>query len=516
MPPTVSIIPQPVHLALHEGRFTFTPQTALLFDAPAAAVAACLRADLARAAGIHLQTAGSAAAVEFRLDASLSKLGKEGYRLEINPGRILARAPQLNGLFYALQSLRQLLPAAIFSPTAVSGVDWSVPCLEIEDQPRFAWRGAMLDSCRYFMPKAFVLKFIDLLALHKLNSFHWHLTDDQGWRIEIQRYPRLTEVGAWRKETLVGHFERNVENPTYDGTPHGGFYTQDDVREVVAYATERFINVVPEIEMPGHSQAAVAAYPELGNLDRPLEVSTIWGVHEHVFNVEEGTFTFLTGVLDEVLELFPSPFIHVGGDECPKKEWRESPAAQARMRELGLKDEDELQSWFIRRIDRYLTAKGRRLIGWDEILEGGLAENAAVMSWRGEEGGIAAANAGHDVVMAPYHSTYLDYYQTADRSKEPLSIGGHLPLEKVYAYEPIPAAIAPDKAHHVLGTQGQLWTEYIPTPEHCEYMAFPRLSALAEVAWQPAGRKDFAGFKARLGEHLKRLDQLQVNYHQLD
>ncbi len=455
---------------------------------------------------------GSTNVVEFRLEAGLSHLGKEGYRLEIAPDRVLAQAPQPNGLFYAMQTLRQLLPPALFSQKAARGVDWSLPCLEIEDQPRFAWRGAMLDTARHFMPKSFVLKFIDLLALHKLNSFHWHLTEDQGWRIEIMRYPRLTEVGAWRTETLVGHFDGSFDNLVFDGMPHGGFYTQDDIREVVAYAQARFINVVPEIEMPGHSQAAVAAYPDLGNTGQQLAVSTIWGIHEHVFNVEESTFEFLTNVLDEVLELFPSPFIHVGGDECPKKEWRESPAAQAKMRELGLKDEDELQSWFIKRIDAYLTGKGRRLIGWDEILEGGLAANAAVMSWRGEEGGIAAANAGHDVVMAPYQYTYIDYYQAEDSASEPLAIGGYLPLEKVYSYEPIPAAIAPDKAHHVLGTQAQLWAEYIATPEHCEYMAFPRLCALAETAWLPTGAKDLHGFKQRLEGHLQRLDAYGVNY----
>lgn len=511
-----AIIPQPVYLSLGEGRFTFNAHTVLLAEGPAAPIAAFLRADLARAAGLELgQHAGTGNTVEFRLDAGLSVLGKEGYRLEITPDKVLARAPQPNGLFYALQSLRQLLPPAVFSPTLATGVDWSAPCLEIEDKPRFGWRGAMLDVGRHFMPKSFVLKFIDLLALHKLNSFHWHLTEDQGWRIEIKRYPRLTEVGAWRKESMTGHFNGSMENLQYDGTPHGGYYTQEDVREVVAYAQARFVSVVPEIEMPGHSQAAVASYPELGNTGVPVEVCRVWGVNENVFNVEESTITFLTNVLDEVMALFPGAFIHVGGDECPKKQWRESPAAQAKMRELGLEDEEQLQSWFIRRIDRYLTGKGRRLIGWDEILEGGLAENAAVMSWRGEEGGIAAANAGHDVVMAPYQYTYLDYYQSEDTANEPLSIGGHLPLEKVYGYEPIPAAIDADKVQHVLGAQAQLWTEYIHTPQHLEYMAFPRLCALAETTWLPAGAKDFAGFKQRLARHLQRLDAYGVNYRKL-
>jgi hexosaminidase len=513
MPAYPPILPRPLYLTPREGQFTFTAQTALLADEAAEGVAAFLRDDLARAAGfLLLQEPSAASRVEFRLDESLVGPGEEGYRLEVSPQRILARAAAPRGLFYALQTLRQLLPIEILSRTPQPGVDWSVPCVEIEDRPRFSWRGAMLDVGRHFMPLEFIFQFIDLLALHKMNRFHWHLTEDQGWRIEIKKYPRLTEVGAWRKQTMVGHFDGRLEGLTFDGTPHGGFYTQEEVRRVVEYARARFVQVVPEIEMPGHSQAAIAAYPHLGNTGQPVEVSQVWGIHEHVFNVEEGTFQFLTDVLEEVLDLFPDSFIHIGGDECPKKEWRESPSAQARMRELGLKNEDELQSWFIRRIDRFLTERGRRLIGWDEILEGGLAENAAVMSWRGEEGGIAAANAGHDVVMAPSPFTYLDYYQSKDRDKEPLAIGGYLPLEKVYLYDPLPAAIAPDQAHHVLGTQAQLWTEYISTPQHCQYMAFPRLCALAETAWLPPEQKDLADFKRRLRTHLRRLDALGVAY----
>ncbi|HCE18381.1 MAG TPA: beta-N-acetylhexosaminidase [Anaerolinea thermolimosa] len=513
MPAYPPILPRPRHLTPREGQFTFSAQTALLADEAAEGVAAFLRDDLARVAGIRLMPGDSSGnRVEFRLDEGLAALGEEGYRLEVSPQRILARAPAPRGLFYALQTLRQLLPVEIYSPTLQPGIEWCVPCVEIEDRPRFSWRGAMLDVARHFMPLEFIFQWIDLLALHKMNRFHWHLTDDQGWRIEIKKYPRLTEVGAWRKQTMVGHFDGRLEGLVFDGIPHGGFYTQEEVRRVVEYARARFVQVVPEIEMPGHSQAAIAAYPYLGNTGEAVEVSQVWGIHEHVFNVEERTFQFLTDVLEEVLDLFPDAFIHVGGDECPKKEWRESPSAQARMRELGLKNEDELQSWFIRRIDRFLTEQGRRLIGWDEILEGGLAENAAVMSWRGEEGGIAAANAGHDVVMAPYTFTYLDYYQSEDRAREPLAIGGYLPLEKVYLYDPLPAAIAPDRVHHVLGTQAQLWTEYIATPQHCQYMAFPRLCALAETAWLPPEQKDLADFKRRLRTHLRRLDVLGVAY----
>jgi hexosaminidase len=399
----------------------------------------------------------------------------------------------------------------VYRSAPIGTLDWRIPCVEIEDIPRFGWRGAHLDVARHFMPKSFIKKFIDLLALHKLNTFHWHLTEDQGWRIEIKRYPRLTEVGAWRKETVVGHY-RSVENPVYDGRPHGGFYTQEDISEIVAYAQERCINVIPEIEMPGHAQAAITAYPELGNTGRPAEVRTIWGISEEVFNVNETTIEFLQNVLTEVLELFPSEFIHIGGDECPKRQWRESPDAQARMRELGLADEEELQGYFIRRMDTFLTGRGRRLVGWDEILEGGLAPNATVMSWRGEDGGIAAAKAGHDVVMAPNIYTYLDYYQSEDWETEPLAIGGYVPLEKVYHYEPVPAALSAAEGRHVLGTQGQLWTEYMPDYRQVEYMAFPRLCALAEVAWTPPQHKDYGEFSSRLTAHLKRLDVLDVNY----
>ncbi|MBN1874764.1 MAG: beta-N-acetylhexosaminidase [Anaerolineae bacterium] len=515
----VTIVPEPVSLTLGTGSFTLTPDTVILAEGAAREVAAQFCAAIAPATGFAWEVMPAAPdskrpAITFRLDAARADLGAEGYCLTVTPKQVVALAPEPSGLFYAMQSMRQLLPPAIFRPAFVEGVAWEMPCVHIEDVPRFGWRGAMLDVCRHFMPKAFVLKFIDLLALHKLNVFHWHLTDDQGWRIEIKKYPRLTGVGAWRKESLVGHMRRDVEFK-FDGIPHGGFYTQEDVREIVAYARARHITVVPEIEMPGHAQAAVAAYPELGNLEEPVEVRPYWGISENVYNVEENTFAFLQDVLDEVLALFPGEFIHVGGDEVPKVQWETSPVAQTRMRELGLANEEELQSYFIRRMDDFLTARGRRLVGWDEILEGGLAENATVMSWRGTEGGVAAAMSGHDVVMAPTHSTYLDYYQSEAREQEPLAIGGYLPLEKVYAFDPHCEGIDEAHVHHVLGTQGQLWTEYIPTPEHLEYMAFPRLCALAEVAWTPAGRKDYADFLTRLHFHLQRLDGMAVHYHKL-
>jgi hexosaminidase len=387
-----------------------------------------------------------------------------------------------------------------------------VPAVLVEDSPRFRWRGMHLDVARHFMPREFVLRYIDLLALHRMNSFHWHLTEDQGWRIEIRKYPRLTEVGAWRTETLVGRMTSDPAARVYDGTRHGGSYTQEEIREVVEYARRRFINVVPEIEMPGHSQAAIAAYPELGNTGDTLPVWTHWGVTPNILNVEESTIRFMQDVLTEVLELFPGPFIHIGGDEAPKTQWEQSPRAQARMRELGLANEEELQSWFIRRMDAFLVERGRRLVGWDEILEGGLAPNATVMSWRGTSGGLAAARAGHDVVMAPTSHTYFDYYQSRDRESEPLAIGGFLPLDTVYAFEPIPAELEPRFHHHILGAQGQVWTEYMKTPSHVEYMAFPRVAALAEVVWTPKERRDVADFRERLATHLRRLDALGVNY----
>jgi hexosaminidase len=514
----INIIPKPVRCVAQEGNFLLGPKTVILAPGGARKAGLQLASLLAPATGFWPNVRSSSSErsdlVDLRLDARLTSLGPEGYRLSVSPARVQVRAFHEAGLFYAIQSLRQLLPVDVYRSAPVDTGEWKVPCVEIEDTPRFGWRGAHLDVSRHFMPKSFIKKFIDLLALHKLNIFHWHLTDDQGWRIEIKRYPRLTEIGAWRGATLVGRHGRSLEDPVYDGKPHGGFYTQQDIREIVAYARQRFVNIVPEVEMPGHAQAAIAAYPELGNTDRPVKVRRIWGISEDVFNVNESTILFLQKVLREVLELFPSEFIHIGGDECPKRQWKESVEAQARMRELGLANEAELQSYFIRRMDAFLTESNRRLVGWDEILEGGLAPNATVMSWRGEEGGIAAAKAGHDVVMAPNTYTYLDYYQSKDRENEPLAIGGHVSLEKVYGYEPVPSALSREEAGRVLGAQGQLWTEYMPDYRQVEYMAFPRLSALAEVVWTPSQHKAYDEFRSRLGTHLKRLDALDVNYRQ--
>ncbi len=512
----ISIIPQPSHLTSIPGEFVLTAKTAIVVQRETLTQGKQLAAMLRPATGFYLRTfkrnAKTGPAIVLTLDSSLSDINAEGYRLEVTPKNIVISATQAAGLFYGCQTLLQLLPADIFRAATVAETTWSIPCVSITDNPRFQWRGLLLDVARHFMPKEFVKKYIDLMALHKMNSLQLHLTDDQGWRVEIRKYPQLTDVGAWRKETLAGHYGDKPRR--YDGTRHGGFYTQDDIREIVEYARQRFVTIVPEIEMPGHAQAAIAAYPELGNSGKPLPVFTLWGVNPNIFNANEATILFMQDVLTEVLDLFPSAFIHIGGDEAPKGQWEKSPEAQARIKELGLKDEHELQSYFIKRMDTFLARQGRRLIGWDEILEGGLAPGATVMSWRGEKGGISASQAGHDVVMAPTGFTYFDYYQA--KGNEPLAIGGFLPLSKVYSYNPIPDVLTDSEAKHVLGVQAQLWTEYIPCPKKAEYMAYPRACALAEVAWTCPEKKDYDCFLQRLKRHVKRLDVLDVNYRKLD
>jgi hexosaminidase len=512
----MNIIPMPVRVEALEGSFVLTADAVIVAGPGTHSKAEQLAAFLRPATGFSLpvlEESPNMPAIHLMLDDRLRGLGAEGYELEVSGSGVKLRSSSLTGLFYAGQSFRQLLPVEVFSSSRVEKT-WQVSAVSISDQPRFGWRGVHLDCCRHFMPLEFVYKLLDLMALHKLNTFHWHLTEDQGWRFEIKKYPKLTEVGAWRAQTIIGHGYQ--ENPQFDGKPHGGFYTQDQARAVVEYAAALHITVVPEIELPGHALAAIASYPELGNTKAQLKVGERWGIIESVYNPEESTLKFLEDVFTEVLEIFPSTYIHVGGDECPKNEWKASPVAQARMRELGLHDEEELQSYFIRRIDAFLTAQGRKLIGWDEILEGGLSPNATVHSWRGEEGGIEAARQGHDVVMAPQSHVYFDHYQAADHAQEPLAIGGFSPLEKVYGYEPIPAELSVQEAKHVLGSQAQMWTEYVPTSSHAEYMLFPRLCALCEVLWTPVNRKDYAGFSGRLTPHLERLRLKDVNFRPLD
>lgn len=424
--------------------------------------------------------------------------GDEEYSLDVTPDGAELRARTDRGMYYGIQTLRQLITP-----------DGCLPAVRIEDAPRFAYRGLHLDVSRHFFPPAFIKKYIDVMSALKLNTFHWHLTDDQGWRLEIQKYPRLTEVGGWRKETIVGHARTGTQ--TYDGTPHGGFYTQEDAREIVGYARERGVTVLPEIEMPGHAVAALAAYPELACTPGPFEVRTTWGISEDVMCPSDATFAFLEDVLREVMAIFPSEYIHIGGDEVPKARWKVSAVAQEIIRREGLGDESGLQSWFVRRIERFLNANGRRLIGWDEILEGGLAPNATVMSWRGTAGGIAAARERHDVVMCPQEDLYFDHYQ-ADPATEPLAIGHFTSLEDTYAYEPVPVGLTPEQAAHVIGTQGCVWTEYMPTSDHVEYMTYPRALALAELAWSPREARDPDSFRARLGPALARLDRLGVRY----
>jgi hexosaminidase len=509
--PTLPLIPIPAKVTSRAGTFSLSTSTQIEAADALRSYAERLREALRPATGLPLPIVSRASGprIALGLDDGLGRLGDEGYRLVASADAVAITAARPTGISHGTQTLRQLLPAAIFRRAVVAGVSWDVSGVEIEDAPRFTWRGSHLDVGRHFMPKTTILKHIELLALHKLNVFHWHLTEDQGWRIEIKRYPKLTEVGAWRKDSMIPPLTRDPAKRKFSGVPHGGSYTQDDVREVVRYAADRGITVVPEIEMPGHALAAIAAYPELGNTSTQHEVQTYWGISEHVFGVGDNVLRFLENVLEEVLALFPSKFIHVGGDECPKTEWKASAAAQARMNEFGLKDEDELQSWFIAHFDKWLAARGRRLIGWDEILEGGLAPGAAVMSWRGEKGGIAAAKAGHDVVMAPEKPTYFDYDNSED---EPLPIRRLNTLAEVYAYEPIPQELDAAEAKHVLGAQGQLWTEYMPDAQRMEYMAWPRLSALAEVLWSPRETRDAADFARRLQAHFERLRILDVNY----
>jgi hexosaminidase len=513
----VAIIPQPASVTPQKGVFTLTAKTVIWTDAATSELGRRLARDLEPATGfplaVRLGAGGAGSHIVLARDKRLARFGPEGYTLEVAPGRVLVRAPELAGVFYAIQSIRQLLPPEIFREAKTPGVEWVMPAVKIEDRPRFLWRGMHLDVGRHFMPKEFVKKYLDLLALHKMNTFHWHLTEDQGWRLEIKKYPKLTQVGAWRRETIVGRQAGGDPKAwKFDLTRHGGYYTQDDVREIVAYAKDRFITVVPEIEMPGHAMAAIAAYPELGVDGTPTEVATYWGVFDNILNADDSTIRFMQDVLTEVMDLFPGTFIHIGGDEAAKGRWKVNATIQARIKELGLNDEDALQSWFIKQMDTFLASKGRRLIGWDEILEGGLAPGAAVMSWRGVKGGIAAASEGHDVVMAPNSHTYFDYYQARPTDAEPLAIGGYLPLETVYAYEPVPPDLDPKYAKRVLGAQGQVWTEYLKTPKHVEYMAFPRASALSEVLWTPVAGRNFADFVTRFAVHGRRLATLDVNF----
>ncbi|MGW7065767.1 beta-N-acetylhexosaminidase [Streptomyces sp. NPDC054855] len=506
------LIPAPARAeGPHPEGFVLVSSTALRAGPGTESTERWLRATLGGALGLPLAP-GEGGGISLGIDDSLAP---EAYRLTVGESGVEILGGAAPGVFWGAQTLRQLTGPEAFrrAPLRAAG-RYAVPGCLIEDSPRFGWRGMMLDVARHFMPKDGVLRYLDLLAAHKLNVFHFHLTDDQGWRIEIKRYPKLTEAGSWRPRSKWGHRASELWNDT----PHGGFYTQDDIREIVAYAHERHIAVVPEIDIPGHSQAAIHAYPELGNTDivdtASLGVWDTWGVNPNVLAPTENTLRFYEGVFEELLELFPSTFIHVGGDECPKDQWRASPTAQARIKELGVGDENGLQSWFIRHFDSWLTARGRRLIGWDEILEGGLAEGATVSSWRGYGGGIAAAKAGHDVVMCPEQQVYLDHRQDGGPD-EPAPIGFVRTLEDVYRFEPVPPQLTAEEAAHVLGTQANVWTEVMEYHARVDYQVFPRLAAFAEVAWSrlPASaERDFADFERRMTPHYARLDALGVDY----
>lgn len=505
-----SVIPKPASMNVEEGEFLLNSSTIIRTDPNFAS-----GADLSDMFGIFIGSRyGSLKTGERNSGASQNIIvarydsliqGAEAYELTVERDSVVIAASGEAGLFYGFQTLMQLV---FPSQKAESGVI-TIPCVRISDSPAYRYRGMHLDVSRHFFPKEFIFKMLDAMAMHKLNTFHWHLTDDQGWRIEIKKYPELTNIGAWRDETLVGH---GSETPwVYDGTRYGGYYTQEEVREVVEYARRLHINVLPEIEMPGHAVAALRAYPELSCTGGPIPQFNRWGVSEDVFCAgKDETFELLTGVLEEVAELFPYEYIHIGGDECPKVRWEACPLCQKRIADNNLMDEHELQSYFIRRIEAFLSTRGKKIIGWDEILEGGIADNAAVMSWRGHAGGIQAANMGHDVVMTPHSFVYLDYYQS--EYNEPLAIGGLLDMRKVYSIDIMPYEIAAEKRKHIIGAQVNVWTEYMADSKHVEYMVFPRLAALAEALWTPAMGLDYDDFTARMNAHYARYDASGIGY----
>jgi hexosaminidase len=556
-PAGVAIVPRPVAVVAGEGTFVLRPDSVIVADRKSAVEAELLARQLAPALGAAPEVVvtrrvaaarrrrklcgkvprdpnGCRSWIRFRATGR-KRTPAEGYEIDVRSGVATVHAPDAAGRFYGAQSLRQLLPPAVLA-SAPATEPLAAPCVRVTDAPRFAWRGAMLDVGRHFMPKAVVKKLLDLMALHKLNRFHWHLTDDQGWRIEILQYSKLTSVGSMRAESPVrflphGAFLNFVVNGNFglgttvlDGVPHGGFYTQDDVREIVAYAAERHITIVPEIDMPGHITSAIAAYPELGNTGVPIPVATTVGVHEDILNVEDGTFVFLENVFDEVLALFPGEFVHVGGDEVPVVQWEQSASAQARMTELGLTDETQLATYFTNRVTAFLTSRGRRVVAWNDVLRDGVAGDTAIMSWFGVEPGIEAAKAGRDVVMAPVGETYFDHANALPlpapeqalleaATPNPAGLAFFVTdVEEAYGFEPVPAELTEDEARHVLGGQGQLWTEWMVDGRDVEQQGFPRLAALAEAVWTPVDRRDYADFSARLTAHLARLDALDVCY----
>lgn len=502
----VNIIPQPVELKMPAtaGQFVITAKTPIILEASGLENSARFLNDyLKQVYGFILpitKKAGAAPGIRLNFDRIDHPI-PGAYQMEVNAKGVYIGGDNATGTFYGIQTLLQLLPTQKASSLPVS-------YLSIKDHPRFQYRGLHLDVSRHFAPLSFVKRYIDYIALHKMNYFHWHLTDDQGWRIEIKKYPNLTKAGAWRNGTIIGRYPGTGN----DSIRYGGFYTQKEVKEIVDYATKRYITVIPEIEMPGHASAALTAYPYLGCTGGPYQVQQTWGVFNDVFCAgNDSVFTFLQNVLDEVIPLFPAKYVHIGGDECPKDSWKKCPKCQKRMADNKLKDEHELQSYFVQRMEKYINGKGKTMIGWDEILEGGLAPNAVVMSWRGEKGGIEAAKQKHDVIMTPTNFVYFDYSQS--KQEDSVTIGSYVPVKKVYSYEPVPKELSADESKHILGAQANVWTEYMKNAKKIEYMIFPRLSALSEVLWSPAEKRSWDDFEKRLQEQTKRYTLWGANYN---
>ena len=502
----VNIIPTPNSMVMNEGVFALTPSTDfIIVGADAKEVATYFISKINSSTGYNLSSSEGntvkkikSNTINITVDATL-EMNDEGYSLDVATDNVAITAKTSTGAFYAMQSFMQLLPAEIESQSVVKDIKWNAPAVTIKDSPRFQYRGLMMDVTRHFFDVEQVKRHLDVLSMFKINTLHWHLTEDQLWTVQIDKYPDLTTIGANRKEG--------------DGTYHKGFYTKEQLKEVVAHATSLHIEVIPEIEMPGHALAALAAYPEFSCTGGPFEIRNVWGVEADVYCAgKEATFGFLEDVLEEIIPIFPSEYIHIGGDECPKDRWKECPDCKARMKKEGLKDTYELQSYFIKRMEKFINSKGKKIIGWDEILEGGIAPNATIMSWRGEKGGVESANKGHNVIMSPNSHMYIDHYQGA-AGVEPPAIGGYLPLEKCYSYDPIPKDIAADKAHHVLGVQANMWAEYLYTYKQQEYMIYPRIIAVAEVGWTDLDKKDFTDFSRRISNAYVRLDMHDMNYH---
>lgn len=502
---TISIIPKPEFLKIKNNYFKLSKNTEIQSNEMDSFEIQYLQNSILNQTGLKLHSKSKSQAtskiiLNLRYIDTISTRVKSQYEIKIDETQIEINANSSEGIFYAIQSLLQIIPTE-------KNQIIKIPCLQLQDYAKFQWRGMHLDVCRHFFPKDFIKKYIDYLAMYKMNTFHLHLTDDQGWRIEIKKYPKLTEVGAWRNGSMIGHYT----DQTFDDIRYGGFYTQEEIKEIVAYAKERHITIVPEIEMPGHALAALASYPEFSCTGGPFEVGKTWGVLEDVFCPKDETFTFLENILTEVIVLFPSEYIHIGGDESPKVRWKSCPHCQKRIKEEHLKDEHELQSYFIQRIEKFVNSKGRKIIGWDEILEGGLAPNAAVMSWRGTEGGIAAAKQKHFVVMSPGSHCYFDHYQ-GEPKNEPIAFGGYTNMEKVYSFNPIPKELSAEESKYILGAQANLWTEYINTPEHVEYMVFPRIAALSEVLWGTSDPNNYKEFEKRLIQHFEMYEKKEINY----